>query len=231
MWKYTIFILIGILLYLLLNIYNTFSIGIPLGVRSPQIRSSVCATQTQEKYCICVPNIKYSVPNSLNSEYIEPPVDADLVYLTGKLYDSIQDCETDIHQFIQENSDKSFTEFMGYIDDRRIQGGFEIEPEQLFNEDEKISNMFSVVFDELTCVLERKFSGNIVIFGRFRLSPDTIINETFLDLNQYIHDRIINLMMQRSGQFRNKRYLDRADPIGYFRENMRELIGYQRLRL
>tara|TARA_B100000902_G_scaffold313472_1_gene303924 strand:+ start:310 stop:939 length:630 start_codon:yes stop_codon:yes gene_type:complete len=208
-----------------------FSIGVPPGVRSPQISGSACATQTQEKYCICIPKIKYSIPNSLNSEYIEPPVDAGLLYLTGKLYDSIQDCETDIQRFIQENSDKSFTDFMGHIDDRRTQGGFEIEPQQLFNEDEKISNMFSVAFDELTCVLERKFGGNIVIFGRFRLSPDTIIIENFTDLNQYIRTRIIGLMIARIGQFRNKHYIDRADPIVYFREHMRELIGYQRLRL
>ena len=53
----------------------------------------------------------------------------------------------------------------------------------------------------------------------------------FTNLNQYIRTRIIDLMIARIGQFRNKNYIDRADPIVYFREHMRELIGYQRLRL
>ena len=171
---YLIFITIGILLYLLLNIYNTFSIGVPLGVRSPQIREGrECATQTQ-KYFIIVP--VYNAVNEQQKYYIETP------------FNSEDEAKSFIQITLNEYKDKNlyYLNTKLGIDKFSVQEYFVVSGLPNLNTD-TLFQSFPLVFDCLQAVLCKKYDGDIIEMQQL---ARTQLEGSYQDLDTYFIEEI-----------------------------------------
>lgn len=192
MLKYLIFITIGILLYLLLNIYNTFNIGVPLGVRSPQILSRACAIQTQEKYYIVVP--VYNAVNEYQKYYIETP------------FNSEDEAKASIQSVLDEYKDK----ILYYLNTKvgfnkfSVQEYFVVSGLPNLNTDTLLQS-FPLVFDCLQAVLCKKYDGDIIemqqlariqLEGSYQDLDTYFINEIYKHYTSLQY--VLNLAQQNS---------------------------------
>tara|TARA_B100001287_G_C22584992_1_gene482789 strand:- start:362 stop:1054 length:693 start_codon:yes stop_codon:yes gene_type:complete len=173
MLRYLIFITIGILLYLLLNIYNTFNIGVPLGVRSPQISERACATQTQ-KYFIIVP-----VFNALNEQqkyYIETP------------FNSEDEAKSFIQITLNEYKDKNLYYLNTKVGFNKfsVQEYFVVSGLPNLNTDTLLQS-FPLVFDCLQAVLCKKYDGDIIEMQQL---ARTQLEGSYQDLDTYFIEEI-----------------------------------------
>jgi hypothetical protein len=174
MLKYLIFITIGILLYLLLNIYNTFSIGVPLGVRSPQIREErACAAQTQ-KYFIIVP--VYNAYNEHQKYYIETSFNS----------------EDEAKSFIQIKLNEYKDKHLYYLNTKVGLNKFSVQEYFVVSGLPNLNTYtlfqsFPLVFDCLQAVLCKKYDGDIIEMQQL---ARTQLEGSYQDLDTYFINEI-----------------------------------------
>jgi hypothetical protein len=196
MLRYLIFITIGILLYLLLNRYNTFSIGVPhhiggssgpgrMATRSPRLGGGrECAGGGDSKYFIRVPVYKSKIgTNSLP---------APTYFYIETAYDSVSSAEEDIRRKLLQYKEEHLY-FLNSIlgrDTFSVQTYLVVDNLPNLNID-TLFESFPIVFDCLQAVLCRQYGGDIqkLNFGRINISIDgrdfVNIYKNFNDLDDY----------------------------------------------
>lgn len=196
MLRYLIFITIGILLYLLLNIYNTFSIGVPhhsggssgpgrMATRSPRLGGGrECAGGDDSKYFIRVPVYK----SKIGTNSLPAPV----YFYIETAYDSVSSAEEDIQRKLLEYKEQHLY-FLNRILGRNtfsVQTYHVVENLPNLNND-TLFESFLIVFDCLQAVLCRQYGGDIqrLNLGRINISIDVkdfaSIDNNFNNLDDY----------------------------------------------
>jgi hypothetical protein len=195
MLRYLIFITIGILLYLLLNRYNTFSIGVPhhgggssgpgrMATRSPRLGGSRECSVGREMYYIRVP--WYDIFNEKHLYYIETPFISE-----DSAKESIQ---TALNKYKDKYGIDSLNENLSYekfsIDTYFVVPG--LPNLNNYNSDgsdgDTLFESFPLVFDCLQAVLCKKYGGDII--KTESLGRSGIYDGSYEDLDTYFIEAI-----------------------------------------